>query len=125
MQSSRDELARDLQVKRMLGQLEHTILETNKTMIGKVLGSVGSEDFEAVAVTVARIRTLYLQQVMRLKEFATTEPLENIDSLSELLVNLRRIRNAYDEATAGFTALQHALERDYMTIQKADNTTST
>ncbi|HED13638.1 MAG TPA: hypothetical protein ENI62_08295 [Gammaproteobacteria bacterium] len=124
MENSKEPLSRDLQVKRMFGQLEHTILETNRSMIRSTLGKINNADFEAVAVTVARIRTLYLQQAIKLKDFAATEPLSNIDEMSELLVRLRRIRNAYEEAIAGYTAMQHAVERNYLAIETTPSDTS-
>jgi len=93
----------------------------NKERVRDELGAIDNDDFEAIALTVARIRTLYLQQVIRLKDFTTAESLTNIDEMSELLVSLRRIRNGYEEAVAGFVAMQHAVERDYITIESSEH----
>ncbi|MDA1131708.1 MAG: hypothetical protein O2905_00590 [Proteobacteria bacterium] len=64
-----------------------------------------------VAAAVSKLRARYLAEVIRLgdtKAGASLDPTSSLD--------LGELREAYEEALAGFGALRHALERSYITL---------
>jgi hypothetical protein len=97
--------------RRLHYELERAITEMNKEQIGVATGGLGHADFEQVAQMVACLRARYLSTVLSM---AKNSGKECIDTKSAL--QLKSLREAYQEALAGFDALEHALKRDYISF---------
>ncbi len=102
----RDNYIDDLQARRIAQELEHAIKEINKRYIGEITGPVSRQAFLNVAEKAARIRAHYLAKAL---ELGGHEGLSG-----EELKKMKEVRSCYEEAVAGFQALQHALSRGYL-----------
>jgi len=99
------------QTAKMFMALEDAIREANTFAIGAATGGIGKEEMIRVAAAVSRFRASYLVAVVRLGKLSGHEmPSE------EMLAELRRLRQAYEEGLEGFGALRHALERGYFQL---------
>ena len=97
--------------RRLHYELEHTITEINKEQLGLVAGALGHADFEQVAQMVACLRARYLSSVLSMAKSCGTECIDTQSALE-----LKPLRVAYQEALAGFDALEHALKRGYISL---------
>ncbi len=96
----------DLQARRIAQELEHAIREINKHHIGEITGPVSRQAFLNVADKAARLRAHYLAKALELGAH------EGVSG--EELKKMKEVRVGYEEAVAGFQALQHALTRGYL-----------
>ncbi len=103
-----DDPPNDMEVRRLFQQIEHNIKLMNREKISEITGAVPKEAFNNVAMTVARLRARYLQKVVQLESTDDITPSD--------ISTLRGTRLMYEEAHAGFAALQHALRRGYFTL---------
>jgi len=92
-------------------ELEQAIAGINRERIGAVTGVIGREHFINVAKMVACLRARYLDTVLQLGNKCHSECIP-----TESALELKRLRQAYSEAIEGFTALEHALNRGYVTL---------
>ena len=98
----------NIDIRRLMNELEHTIKITNSEKISEVAGDVSKDAFVNVAASVAQLRANYLSEVLKL---------QSGDDLSgEALSTLKELRSMYEEAMQGFSALQHALNRGYFSL---------
>ncbi len=98
----------DADIRRFFQEIEHTIKGINHEKISEIVGDVSRESFINAASTVARLRAKYLAKVIEL---------QSSDDISGKDISvLRGMRTMYEEATEGFTALQHALNRGYFKL---------
>lgn len=97
--------------RRLHHELEHAVKEINKEQISQAAGVLGREDFIKVAQMVACLRARYLSNLL---DMAKQSGSSCIDTKSAL--ELKSMREAYQEALIGFEALEHALKRDYVSI---------
>jgi hypothetical protein len=97
--------------RRLHHELETTIREVNAELISASTGAITRSAFTNVARMVAALRGRYLSCVLRLGE----ESLHgNIDT--DTALELKTLREAYTEAVEGFAALEHALQRGYVSL---------
>ncbi len=94
-------------------ELERDILRINRERIGAVTGTIGRDNFSNVAKMVACLRARYLETVLQLGDKCHSECIP-----TESALELKRLRQAYSEAIEGFSALEHALQRGYLTLEE-------
>ena len=100
----------ELQVRRMLQQFEHQVVEMNKRNIDQITGTVKQQDFVQLAESISVLRAQYLRSVLQLAHTAS-------DSVNDAsCLEMRNHRLAYNEAMEGFNELKHALERGYFSL---------
>ena len=92
----------------MFQEIEHSIKVINREKISEITGDVSKQAFINVANTTARLRARYLAKVIELE---STDDLNPAD-----ISTLRGTRLMYEEALEGFSALQHALDRNYFSL---------
>jgi hypothetical protein len=97
--------------RRLHHDLETTIRRVNHELISASTGAITRSAFTNVARMVAGLRGRYLQCVLKLSD-ASVEG--QVDSAAAL--ELRPLREAYTEAMEGFAALEHALQRGYVSL---------
>ena len=94
--------------RRLHYELEHTVKQINRELIGEAAGTVSKDNFIQVAQMVACLRARYLTSAL---EMAKTSGKECISTNAAL--ELKDLRVAFEEALAVFEALEHALRRGY------------
>ena len=97
--------------RRLHHELETTIREVNRELIGASTGAITRSAFANVARMVASLRGRYLQCVLRLGEESVNGHID-----TEAALELKPLREAYIEAAEGFAALEHALQRGYVSL---------
>jgi len=97
--------------RRLHHELETTIREVNHELIRASTGAITRSAFTNVARMVASLRGRYLQCVLRLGEESLNGHIE-----TEAALELKPLREAYAEAAEGFAALEHALQRGYVSL---------
>ena len=107
MLSPADEVA----ISRLHHELETTIRKVNHEWISVATGVITRKDFTDVARMVACLRGRYLQSVLKLGK---ETPSDSTDS--DTTRELKPLRQAYTEAMEGFAALEHALQRGYISL---------
>jgi hypothetical protein len=103
----------DKDSRRLHYELEQAIKVMNHDRIGAAAGEVTKQALLDVAQTVACLRARYLSKVLRLGTPGTDE-----EAGTGAALELKRLREAYAEALSGYEALEHALERGYITLSK-------
>ena len=88
-----------------------TIREVNHELISASTGAITRDAFTKVARMVAQLRGRYLACVLRLGEESLSKGVE-----TDAALELKPLREAYHEAVEGFAALEHALQRGYVTL---------
>ena len=88
-----------------------TIRDVNHELISASTGAITRGAFTNVARMVADLRGRYLQCVLRLGEASLSGHIE-----TDAALELKPLREAYHEAAEGFAALEHALQRGYVTL---------
>jgi len=107
MLSQTDEVA----VRRLHYELETTIRNLNQELISVSTGAITHSAFTNVARMVACLRGRYLQSVLKLGNESLAEDIDTNAALE-----LKPLREAYTEAMEGFAALEHALQRGYVSL---------
>ena len=97
--------------RRLHHELEMTIREVNHELSSASTGAITRSAFTNVASMVAILRGRYLQCVLRLGEESLSGRIE-----TDAALELKSLREAYHEAAEGFAALEHALQRGYVTL---------
>jgi hypothetical protein len=97
--------------RRLHHELETTIREVNHELISASTGAITRRAFTDVARMVAGLRARYLQSVLKLGEDALHGSIDTDTALT-----LKSLREAYTEAVEGFAALEHALQRGYVSL---------
>ncbi len=101
----------DVATRRLHHELEMTIREVNHELISASTGAITRNAFTNVARMVAHLRGRYLRCVLRLGEESLSGDVE-----TDAALDLRPLREAYHEAVEGFAALEHALQRGYVSL---------
>lgn len=101
----------EVATRRLHHELETTIRDVNHELISASTGAITRSAFTDVARMVAGLRARYLRCVLRLGEESL-----NGDIDTEAALELKRLREAYTEAVEGFAALEHALQRRYVSL---------
>ena len=97
--------------RRLRHELEMTIREVNHELISASTGAISRSAFTNVARMVASLRGRYLQCVLRLGEESLNGHID-----TEAALELKPLREAYTEAADAFAALEHALQRGYVSL---------
>ena len=88
-----------------------TIRDVNQELISASTGAITRSAFTNVARMVADLRGRYLQCVLRLGEGSLSGHIT-----TDATLEMKSLREAYNEAAEGFAALEHALQRGYVTL---------
>lgn len=99
------------ELRRLHHELEGAITTINREQIGAVTGQVSKEAFINTVKMVACLRARYLFTVLQLGGECHSECIT-----TEAAYELKRLREAYTESMEGFTALEHALQRGYVSL---------
>ena len=97
--------------RRLHHELEMTIRAVNHELISASTGAITRSAFTSVARMVAGLRGSYLQCVLRLGDESINGHID-----TETALELKPLREAYTEASEGFAALEHALQRGYVSL---------
>jgi hypothetical protein len=97
--------------RRLHHELEMTIRDVNQELISASTGAITRTAFANVARAVAHLRARYLKCVLRLGDESLSGNVETGPALE-----LKPLREAYHEAAEGFAALEHALQRGYVSL---------
>ena len=97
--------------RRLHHDLEQAITVINREQISAAAGAVSRDHFINVAKMVACLRARYLHTVVQLGSKCHSECIS-----TESALELKNLREAYTEAIEGFTALEHALHRGYLSL---------
>ena len=101
----------EVATRRLHHELEMTIRDVNHELISASTGAITRNAFTDVARMVAHLRARYLQCVLRLGDESLKGDVE-----TDAALELKTLREAYHEAAEGFAALEHALQRGYVTL---------
>ncbi len=101
----------DVANRRLHHELDATVRSVNHELIGLATGVVTRGAFANVARAVASLRGRYLRSVLALGSEAAAGAADN-----DAALELRPLREAYTEAMEGFAALEHALQRGYISL---------
>lgn len=96
--------------RQFLEEVERKIAEANREILHERIPELNKDSFVDLAKHVARLRATYLQVALEGKEG---------EDANEFVQELRRRREAYDEARDAFEALQRAIQRGYVDIGEA------
>ena len=97
--------------RRLHHELEHAIKSINRELIGGATGAITRAAFTDVARMVACLRARHLERVLALGQRCASSGID-----TEAALELKRLREAYIEAMEGFAALEHALQRGYVSL---------
>lgn len=107
MSGATDDRAHMIAQRRFMEEVEMAVRAANQEIIGQKLPHLDRTSFFKLAVSIARLRAQYLESVMAI-DWEHGDP-----------AHLRAVQNRrmlFEEARAGFDALQHAFERGYITL---------
>jgi hypothetical protein len=93
--------------------LENAIREVNHEVISPVLGPLSVEDILPIAVTVSKLRMRYLREAFDMVKHQSDGYLTQDEA-----ARLRQYREVYEEALAAYRALEHAINRGYISIKE-------
>jgi hypothetical protein len=99
------------EARRLSNELDHAIMAINRERISQITGNVGKTDFFNVAESVSNLRARYLKSVLKLGACTDAGGTD-----TDHAMEIKQLRQAYEEAVAGFEALEHALRRGYLTL---------
>ena len=103
-----DDRAHMLAHRRFMEEVEMAVRAANQEIIGQQIPQLDRKAFFRLAVSIARLRAGYLDAVMSLDW-------DHADAKAVAQVGERRA--VFEEARAGFEALQHAFERGYISFE--------
>ena len=103
--------ASDIEILRFTRDMEQSIAVANREIIHPLIPDITRESVLPLAISVARLRALYLQAAFKMsaENRGDTPNQQEIDEL-------RRHREMYEEARLAFDALIHAIERGYVDL---------
>lgn len=98
---------------RLLARMEQSVRETNCSIIDPMIPAIRPDSLQPIIASTARARGTYLKAFLEVA--STTE--EGMPT-AEQLDKLRALRHAYKEMTAGYQALEAAIDRGYLTVEE-------
>ncbi len=101
---------KEIEIRRMMQQFEHQISEMNSTEITKRAGDIKQDDFLKLARSISILRANYLKDILTLARVDEDKLTTN------LCLETRKARIAYEEAVESFDQLKHALQRGYFNL---------
>ena len=110
-----DEKFSDIEDAHLAMELEQVIKEANTAAIGTATGGVTRGELQSAVHFVAALRARYLATVKHLAhpEKVAGKPEER----EKLIADLKKDREAYEEARAAMMALKHALAQGYISVE--------
>ena len=103
---------REVATSRLHHELETTIRGVNRELMSVATGPITRHALTNVTRMVATLRGRYLQCALRLSDAYSSGPVG-----PEAVLELRPLREAYTEAIEAFAALEHALQRGYVSLE--------
>ncbi len=97
--------------RRLHQELESEIMNINHSLISATTGAITRSAFTDTARMVACLRARYLHTVLKLGKECHDNCIPTAGALE-----LKQLREAYTEAMEGFAALEHALQRGYLSL---------
>ena len=97
--------------KRFLSEVEHGIRAANREVIHGAVPQLNRTSFYSLAVALAKLRANYLQAALQI--LCTPE-----QQIPGLLDDLKHRREAFEEGSKAFEALERAIERGYVDIAR-------
>jgi len=105
MTGATDDRAQMMAQRRFLEEVEMAVRAANQEIIGHKIPQLDRKAFFRLAVSIAKLRAGYLEAVLSLDW-------DHVDATA--VARVQEWRTRYEEARAGFEALQHAFERGYI-----------
>ena len=103
----------DFTRRRVFQEFDQAVREANRAAIAASIGPVTKDQVLRVAVVVSKLRARYLREVLKLAGEGGERAMD-----PTAILDMRQLREAYEEALSGFGALRHALERGYYDLSK-------
>ena len=100
-----------LQQKRFLEELEYGIRFTNREIINKIIPVLNKNTIFELAVSIARLRGLYLDAAFKIAVNEHGQLPEETD-----IRKLKRRREMFEETKSAFDALSEAIKRGYIDL---------
>ena len=97
--------------KHFLGEVEQAIRFANNELIHKQIPILNKETILAFAVQVGKLRANYLEASFKIGLNESSEP-----PTSEVIDDIKKKRELFEEAKLGFDALRDAIEKGYVDI---------
>ncbi len=109
--SDKDEYKELLKHKHFLDEVEQGVRFANTELIHQQIPVLGKDNILAFAVAVGRLRASYLDAAFKLGMDETGEMPK-----PEIVEELKRRRELYEEARMAFDALRDAIEKGYIDV---------
>ncbi|HER25839.1 MAG TPA: hypothetical protein ENI69_01880 [Rhodospirillales bacterium] len=109
--TDKDEYKDLLKHKHFLGEVEQGIRFANNEIIHQKIPTLNKDNILSFAIAVGRLRANYLETALKLGQDQTGELPE-----PEIIDNLKRHRQLYEEARLAFEALREAIEKGYVDV---------
>ncbi len=106
--SDMDDRERQRAYRRFVDDVSKAIRTANREIIHARIPALDREQFYRMAVALAQMRASYLDAVVHM----------NWEGGTESLATLKARRAMYEEARAGFEALEHAIENGYIELDE-------
>ncbi len=104
-----------LKQKHFLGEVEQAIRFANTELIKKQIPILNKDTILAFAVQVGKLRANYLEAAFMVGLHEITKP-----PAPEVIDDIRRKRELFEEARLAFEALRDAIEKGYVDIENMD-----
>ncbi|MBL6932685.1 MAG: hypothetical protein ISR45_07015 [Rhodospirillales bacterium] len=101
--------------KHFLGEIEQAIRFANNELIHKQIPILNKDKILAFAVQIGKLRANYLEAAFKIGINESTEP-----PAPEVIDDIQRKRELFEEARLGFDALKEAIEKGYVDIEGMD-----
>ena len=101
-----------LKQKHFLGELEQAIRFANNELIHKQIPILNKDTILTFAVQVGKLRANYLEASFKIGLNESPEP-----PTSEVIEDIRKKRELFEEARLAFDALRDAIEKGYVDIE--------
>lgn len=98
---------------RLLLEMDRTIRDLNREIINPMIPELTLGDLSPVMTLVARARGLYLQELFQITEVAG-ERMPSDDQIGRL----QKLRYTFEELVKGAQALETAIERGYLDVNR-------
>jgi hypothetical protein len=97
--------------KHFLGEIEQAIRFANSELIHKQIPTLNKDTILAFAVQIGKLRANYLEAAFKVGLHETSEP-----PAPQVIDDIQRKRELFEEARLAFEALRDAIEKGYVDI---------
>ncbi len=98
---------------RVLFMMETAVRQANRAILDPMVPELTPKSVQPIVDATARVRGEYLLALFKVAETAA-----NGRPSPEAVKHLRDLRVAYDEMTHAYQALEHAIERGYLSVKE-------